>query len=83
VVDEEALIAALREKHIAAGLDVYVNEPKIPAELMAMDNLVLFPHLVSATVYTRARMDQLVVDNLLSWASGKGPLTPVPQSPPD
>jgi lactate dehydrogenase-like 2-hydroxyacid dehydrogenase len=84
VVDETALIAALREKRIlSAWLDVYANEPKVPAELMAMDNVVLFPHLGSATVYTRARMDQLVVDNLLSWASGKGPLTPVPQSPSD
>jgi len=82
VVDEAALIAALREKRIlSAGLDVYVNEPKVPPELMAMDNVVLFPHLGSSTVHTRARMDQLVVDNLLSWASGKGPLTPVPQSP--
>ncbi len=84
VVDEAALIAALREKRIfAAGLDVYVNEPKVPAELMAMDNVVLLPHLGSATEYTRDRMDQLVVDNLLSWACGKGPLTPVPKSPPD
>jgi lactate dehydrogenase-like 2-hydroxyacid dehydrogenase len=82
VVDEDALIAALREKRIyAAGLDVFVNEPKVPPELMAMDNVVLFPHLGSATVYTRAQMDQLVVDNLLSWAAGKGPLTPVPETP--
>jgi lactate dehydrogenase-like 2-hydroxyacid dehydrogenase len=80
VIDEAALIAALREKRIlSAGLDVYVNEPRVPAELMAMDNVVLFPHLGSSTVHTRARMDQLVVDNLLSWASGKGPLTPVPE----
>jgi lactate dehydrogenase-like 2-hydroxyacid dehydrogenase len=43
---------------------------------------VLFPHLGSASVYTRAAMDQLVVDNLLSWAAGKGPLTPVPETPP-
>jgi lactate dehydrogenase-like 2-hydroxyacid dehydrogenase len=82
VVDEEALIAALRDRRIfAAGLDVYVNEPKVPKELMDMDNAVLFPHLGSATVYTRAAMDQLVVDNLLSWAAGKGPLTPVPETP--
>jgi lactate dehydrogenase-like 2-hydroxyacid dehydrogenase len=82
VVDEEALIAALREHRIfAAGLDVYVNEPKVPKALMDTDNAVLFPHLGSATVYTRAAMDQLVVDNLLSWAAGKGPLTPVPETP--
>jgi lactate dehydrogenase-like 2-hydroxyacid dehydrogenase len=83
VVDEPALIAALRDKRIlAAGLDVFVNEPFVPSELMAMDNVVLFPHIGSATVYTRAAMDQLVVDNLLSWAAGKGPLTPVAESPP-
>jgi len=83
VVDEPALIAALRDKKIfAAGLDVLVNEPKVPKELMDMENVVLFPHLGSASVYTRAAMDQLVVDNLVSWASGKGPLTPVPETPP-
>jgi lactate dehydrogenase-like 2-hydroxyacid dehydrogenase len=83
VVDEDALIAALRDKKIfGAGLDVFVNEPKVPKELMEMDKVVLFPHLGSASVYTRAAMDQLVVDNLLSWASGKGPVTPVPETPP-
>ena len=46
-----------------------------------MDNIVLFPHLGSASVYTRAAMDQLVVNNLLSWAAGKGPRTPVPETP--
>ena len=83
VVDEPALIAALQEKKIfSAGLDVFVNEPQVPRELMEMENVVLFPHLGSASVHTRAAMDQLVVDNLLSWASGKGPLTPVPETPP-
>ena len=83
VVDEPALIAALRNKKIfSAGLDVFVNEPKVPKELMEMENVVLFPHLGSASVHTRAAMDQLVVDNLVSWASGKGPLTPVPETPP-
>jgi hypothetical protein len=43
-----------------------------------MDHVVLFPHLGSASVYTRTQMDQLVVDNLLAWAAGKPPLTPVP-----
>jgi len=81
VVDEAALIAALRENRIyAAGLDVFAHEPKVPAELMAMENVVLFPHLGSASVHTRAAMDQLVVDNLLSWAAGKGPLTPVAET---
>ncbi|MGA8079655.1 MAG: 2-hydroxyacid dehydrogenase, partial [Xanthobacteraceae bacterium] len=54
VVDEPALIEALRDKRImAAGLDVYVKEPEVPAELIAMDNVVLFPHLGSASVHTR------------------------------
>jgi lactate dehydrogenase-like 2-hydroxyacid dehydrogenase len=83
VVDEPALIAALREKKIrSAGLDVFVHEPKVPKELMEMESVVLFPHLGSASVYTRAQMDYLVIDNLLSWAAGKGPLTPVPEAMP-
>jgi lactate dehydrogenase-like 2-hydroxyacid dehydrogenase len=82
VVDEPALIQALKDKTImSAGLDVYVREPEVPAELIAMDNVVLFPHLGSASVYTRTQMDQLVVDNIVSWAAGKGPLTPVPDTP--
>src|SRR5262249_19179836 len=68
VVDDEALIKALREKKIfAAGLDVYVNEPEVPKEYIALDNVVLFPHLGSATIHTRTAMDQLVVDNLVAW----------------
>jgi lactate dehydrogenase-like 2-hydroxyacid dehydrogenase len=82
VVDQPALIKALQDKRImSAGLDVYVNEPNVPQELIAMDNVVLFPHLGSATVATRRAMDQLVVDNLLAWGSGKPPLTPVPETP--
>jgi len=82
VVDEEALIAALREKRIfSAGLDVYAQEPKVPKALIEMENIVVFPHLGSATVYTRAAMDQLVVDNIMAWAAGKRPLTPVPETP--
>jgi lactate dehydrogenase-like 2-hydroxyacid dehydrogenase len=82
VVDEPALIEALKNNTImSAGLDVYVNEPAVPAELIAMDNVVLFPHLGSASVYTRTQMDQLVVDNLKAWAEGKPPLTPVPETP--
>jgi lactate dehydrogenase-like 2-hydroxyacid dehydrogenase len=82
VVDEPALIKALQEKRImAAGLDVYVTEPEVPAELIEMDNVVLFPHLGSASVHTRDKMDQLVVDNILAWAAGKPPLTPVPETP--
>jgi lactate dehydrogenase-like 2-hydroxyacid dehydrogenase len=46
-----------------------------------MENVVLFPHVGSASVYTRERMDQLIVDNILAWAAGKSPLTPVAETP--
>jgi lactate dehydrogenase-like 2-hydroxyacid dehydrogenase len=82
VVDEPALIKALKEKRImSAGLDVYAKEPDVPQELIAMENIVLFPHLGSASVVTRERMDQLIVDNILAWAEGKPPLTPVAETP--
>jgi lactate dehydrogenase-like 2-hydroxyacid dehydrogenase len=82
VVDEPALIRALQENTImSAGLDVFAREPDVPAELLALGHVVLFPHLGSASVATRDRMDQLVVDNLLAWAAGKPPLTPVPETP--
>jgi len=82
LVDEPALIKALQNKtFLSAGLDVYAREPHVPPELVAMDNVVLFPHVGSGSVVTRARMDQLVVDNLLAWAAGKPPLTPVAETP--
>ncbi|HTH35400.1 MAG TPA: NAD(P)-dependent oxidoreductase, partial [Xanthobacteraceae bacterium] len=82
VVDEPALIKALQDKRImAAGLDVYAKEPDVPEELIATDNVVLFPHLGSASIYTRGKMDQLIVDNISAWAAGKPPLTPVPETP--
>jgi lactate dehydrogenase-like 2-hydroxyacid dehydrogenase len=82
VVDEPALIKALKEKRImSAGLDVYAKEPDVPQDLIAMENVVLFPHLGSASVCTREKMDQLVVDNILAWAAGKPPLTPVAETP--
>ncbi|WP_296575094.1 2-hydroxyacid dehydrogenase [Phreatobacter sp.] len=82
VIDEAALVEALRKKTIlSAGLDVFEDEPRVPAELIAMDHIVLFPHVGSASVHTRNAMAQLVVDNLVSWADGKGPLTPVSETP--
>ncbi|MDJ1160210.1 2-hydroxyacid dehydrogenase [Chelatococcus sp. SYSU_G07232] len=82
VVDERALIAALAKGTIlSAGLDVFEDEPCVPAELIAMDNVVLLPHIGSASVHTRNAMGQLVVDNIVSWFDGKGPLTPVPETP--
>jgi lactate dehydrogenase-like 2-hydroxyacid dehydrogenase len=82
VVDEDALIKALQDRTIlSAGLDVYLREPDVPAALIDMEHVVLFPHLGSASVATREKMDQLVVDNLVAWAAGKPPLTPVPETP--
>ena len=82
VVDEPALIRALQRGTIlAAGLDVYAHEPEVPPELIAMDNVVLLPHVGSASQYTRRKMDQLVIDNLIAWGAGKPPLTPVPETP--
>ncbi len=82
VVEEPALIAALRARKImAAGLDVFVAEPEVPEELLTMENVVLLPHLGSASVFTREKMDQLLVDNILAWAAGDPPLTPVPETP--
>ena len=82
VVDEPALIAALKSGTIlAAGLDVFSNEPAVPDELKTMQNVVLLPHIGSASVVTRNAMDQLVVDNLKAWFAGKPPMTPVAETP--
>lgn len=82
VIDEQALVAALKSGTIlAAGLDVFEKEPAIPDELKAMDNVVLLPHIGSASIVTRNAMDQLVVDNLTTWFAGKPPLTPVAETP--
>ena len=82
VIDEQALITALKSGTIlAAGLDVFEKEPNVPDELKAMQNVVLLPHIGSASVVTRNAMDQLVVDNLKVWFAGKPPLTPVAETP--
>ena len=82
VIDEPALIEALKNRTIySAGLDVFAKEPHVPKELLEMDHVVLLPHLGSASEATRAAMDQLVVDNILAWAAGKPPLTPVAETP--
>src|ERR1700710_337427 len=82
VVGEPALIAALKSGTIrAAGLAGFANDPTVPDELKAMQNVVLLPHIGSASVVTRNAMDQLVVDNLKAWFAGKGPLTPVAETP--
>ncbi len=82
IVDEAALKAALRAKTIhAAGLDVFASEPNFDPDLTTIPNLVLLPHVGSASQLTRDAMAQLVVDNLAAFATGKAPLTPVPETP--
>lgn len=73
VIDEEALVQALEDGVIAgAGLDVYADEPRVPERLLAMDQVVLLPHLASATHETRQAMADLVLENLDSYfATGK------------
>ena len=77
IVDEQALVRELVSGRIRAGLDVFVNEPHVPAELLELPNVVLTPHLGSATRQTREAMTRLVVDNLLAVERGEPPLTPV------
>ncbi len=78
VVDEPALIAALQGGVIAgAGLDVFLNEPDVPQEFISMDNVVLLPHIGSATFETRTEMGQLVIDNIAAHFEGKPLLTEV------
>lgn len=82
VVDEAALAQALQDGTIAgAGLDVFEHEPEVPAALLACENAVLLPHIGSASHHTRNAMASLVVENLVSWFAGKGPVTPVPETP--
>ena len=79
VVDEDALAWALRESIIkGAGLDVYEDEPKIHAGLLAQENVVLIPHMASATAQTRAAMYDLVARNVVSVLSGQPAVTPIP-----
>ena len=80
VVDEPALIHALQTGVIkAAGLDVFAHEPNVPAELLALPNAVLFPHVGSGTHETRHAMADLVVKNLRAHFAGQPLLTPVPE----
>ena len=82
VVDEPALVDALRAGTIlAAGLDVFAEEPHVPEELLEMENVVLLPHVGTATHHTRGLMRQMVIDNVVSWFDGRGALTPVPETP--
>ena len=79
VVDEDALAWALREGIIkGAGLDVYEDEPKVHPGLLALENVVLVPHMASATAETRAAMYDLVARNVVNVLKGQPPLTPIP-----
>ena len=78
VVDEDALVAALKDGRLGgAGLDVFVDEPRVPQSLFGMANVVLLPHVGSATHETRRAMSQLVLDNLDAQFAGKPLLTPI------
>lgn len=80
IIDQKALVKALQDGRIAgAALDVFDGEPDVPAELMAMENVVLTPHIASSTVETRRAMGDLVYDNLKAHFAGKAVLTPVPR----
>lgn len=79
LVDEPALVEALRSGHLGgAGLDVYSREPTVPADLLALENVVLLPHLGSATVETRTAMGLRAVENLRAFFAGEEPPDRVP-----
>jgi gluconate 2-dehydrogenase len=78
VVDDAALVRALAEQRIAAAaLDVFEGEPKVHPDLLAVPNVVLTPHIASATHGTRLKMATLAADNLIELLNGRAPLTPV------
>ena len=80
IVDDAALAQALKDKRIAAaGLDVFEGEPSIHPELLTVPNVVLTPHIASATMATRRAMADLAADNLIAYLSGQPPVTPVNQ----
>lgn len=78
VVHQAALIDALGAGRLGgAGLDVYENEPRVPKQLLQMENVVLLPHIGSASVDTRSRMARIAAENIVSVLRGNGPLNPV------
>ncbi len=80
VVDEAALIEALQRGDIlAAGLDVFADEPRVPDAMLALEQVVLLPHVGTATHHTRGRMGQLAIDNVIAWFEGGDILTPIPE----
>ena len=80
IVDDAALAQALKDRTIAAaGLDVYEGEPTVNPWLLQVPNVVLTPHIASATVKTRLKMTNLAADNLIAYLEGGAPITPVNQ----
>lgn len=80
VVDEAELVAALRDGRLGnAGLDVFEHEPQVPQALRDLENVVLLPHVGSATVETRQAMGDLVTENLIRWLKDGRPVSPVPE----
>lgn len=78
LVDEKALVEALTTGRLgAAGLDVFEHEPHVPEALLALDNVVLTPHIASSTEETMQAMGECLLDNVRSWFAGKGAVTPV------
>jgi glyoxylate reductase len=77
IVEEAALVAELVSGRLRAGLEVFAHEPNVPAELLRLQNVVLTPHLGSATRQTREAMTRVVVDNVLAFERGDPLLTPV------
>ncbi len=81
IVDDAALAVALREKRIAAaGLDVFEGEPAVHPDLLTVPNVVLTPHIASATLPTRLAMANLAADNLIAFFTSNKPLTPINQA---
>jgi glyoxylate reductase len=81
VVDEDALVRELVSGRIEAGLDVFAHEPEVPRELVGLPNVVLTPHVGSATAETREAMTRVLVDNLLAVGRGEPALNPVEEAP--
>ena len=71
IVDEEALVVELVSGRISAGLDVFAHEPRVPERLLDLPNVVLTPHIASATAETRAAMTRVLVDNVLAFVRGE------------
>jgi glyoxylate reductase len=71
IVDEDALVEELASGRISAGLDVFTDEPRVPERLLELPNVVLTPHVASATVETRAAMTRVLVDNVLAFLRGE------------